>query len=285
MRARTFSRIATFGVLATALALAACGKDDDQTGKVIATVNGKPIYEGLLQKAMAGIPADLLKTREADIKRQVVDQLVQTEIINQEADKANIEADPAFKQQVDIMARQLKANMLMQRKLESTLSESALRQAYEATKANRSFPAVKARHILVPTEAEANALIAVATPENFSELAKEKSQGPSKDKGGDLGWFRREAMIPEFAAVAFATPVNSVAKTAVKTQFGWHVILVEDRNDKYIPPFEQVAEQLKNELSQQVVQSYLQDLRKGATVTYSDGLEPAAGDKPAAETK
>lgn len=272
--------------VAATLMLAACGKDDSETGKVLATVNGDKIYEGQIEKQMSGLPAQLVQGREGQIRQQLVDRLIEQRLLEQEAKRLDVADDSTYREQLEQAKQQLQSSMVLQKKLEQVLTTETLKQAYEATKAQRAFPAVKARHILVATEAEANNLIAVATPQNFAQLAKEKSIGPSKDSGGELGWFRREAMVPEFASVAFATPAGTVAKKPVKTQFGWHVILVEDKNNAYIPPFEQVAEALKQELSQQVVQGYMAELRKNATVTYSDAIsastvEPAAA--PAAQ--
>jgi peptidyl-prolyl cis-trans isomerase C len=278
VRSRKISMLFAGVALSTSLLLSACGKDEG-TGKVIATVNGTAIRESSVDNQISQLPPQLVQGHEAEIRRQLVDRLVEQQLIQQEAAKQNIASDPAYKKQLDAMTQQLQANFLLQKKIDSTLTQAVLKQAYEATKAQRAFPAVRARHILVNTEAEANQLIAIATPSNFAELAKEKSMGPSKDNGGELGWFRREAMVPEFAAVAFSTPVGTVARTPVKTQFGWHVILVEDKNDKYIPPFEQVEGSLKQELSQQVAQGYLAELRKNATVNYTDPamVAPAEG--------
>ncbi len=256
-------------LVAASLLLAACGKDDD-SGKVVATVNGQSIKDGAITQQMAQMPPQMVQGNEATIRRQLLDQLVQQNIIDQEATKANVEADVVYQQQLKQAERQIKAGVLLQRKVDSVLTPDALRQAYESTKAQRAFPAVKARHILVATEAEAKALILAATPQNFAQLAREKSVGPSKDNGGELGWFRREAMTPEFAKVAFNTPAGTVAQAPVQTQFGWHVVLVEERNEKFIPPFEQVAQGIKQELSGQVAQAYLAELRKNAQIAYTD---------------
>lgn len=262
--------------LTAALTLAACGKDENESGKVLATVNGDKIYESAVNAQLGQIPADLLQTRGTEIRRQVLDRLIEQKLLEQEAVRMDIESDPEFKKQLGLLTQQLEAQAVVARKVSETITPAKLAEVYEATKQTRAFPAVRARHILVKTKAEAETLIGIATPANFAELAKTRSEGPSKDNGGELGWFRREAMIPEFANVAFATPVNTVAKTPVQTQFGWHVILVEERNDAYVPPLEQVEGALRQELGQTVVQGYLTDLRKNATVSYSDQPESAA---------
>ncbi len=269
-------------VAASALMLGACGDKTEQSGETLATVNGVAVKESRVADQMAQIPAQLMQGREADVKRQILDRVIDQELVAQEAKRMDITGDAEYKKQLELVENQLKANFVIARKVSETLTTETLQQAYELNKANNTFPAVKASHILVPTESEANALLAQVTPQNFAEMARKFSKGPSAPQGGELGWFRREAMIPEFASVAFNTAVGTVAKTPVKTQFGWHVILVEDRNDKYTPPFEQMEQQLRQEMAQQVVQGYLGDLRKNATITYADGVAPAAEAAPEA---
>jgi peptidyl-prolyl cis-trans isomerase C len=264
--------------VSTAALLAACGNGGEkQSGATLATVNGSPIKESRLNEQLAQIPAEMMKGHEAEVKRQLLDRLVEQELISQESKRMKVEGSADYQRQLHMLTQQLKANFVVAMKVSETLTPQTLQQAYDAKKAQLAFPAVKAKHILVPTKEEADNIIKIANASNFSELAKKYSKGPSAGQGGDLGWFRREAMIPEFASVAFSTPVGSVAETPVKTQFGWHVILVEDRSDRYTPPLEQIEPQLRQELGQQVVQGYLTDLRKNATVTYADqNLAPQA---------
>lgn len=280
---KTISRGTLLAAAGVALLVAGCGDKNKDSGATLATVNGVAVKESRVDDQMAQIPANLLQGREAEVKRQILDRVIDQELIAQEAKKLHVESDPEYKKQMDAVAAQLQANFVLAHKVSETLTPDTLAKAYEATKAQHTFPAVKAKHILVATQKEAEDIIKIANAQNFSDLAKKYSKGPSANSGGDLGWFRREAMIPEFATVAFNTPVGTVASTPVKTQFGWHVILVEDRNDKYVPPLAQVEPQLRQELGQQVVQGYLADLRKDATITYSDAapspstVAPAAG--------
>lgn len=269
-------------MVSAAVLLVACGGEDAGTGATLATVNGTPIKESRVGEQLAQIPAELLQGREADVRRQLLDRLIDQELVAQEAKRLKVTQDAEYKKQLEQVELQMQANAVINKKVNEAVTVEKLREAYEASKLQRAFPAVKAKHILVPTEAEARAIMQVATPQNFSDLAKTKSKGPSAQQGGDLGWFRREAMIPEFASVAFATPIGTVATTPVKTQFGWHVVLVEDRNDKYVPPFEQIEPQLRQEMTEQVLQRYLGELRKGATITYA---EPAAAAAPAPAAK
>lgn len=272
----SWKTLRTGGLLALALglsvSLAACGdKTEEASGTTVASVNGEDIKSSQVDTQLAQIPANLLNGRENEVRRQIVDGLINQDLLMQAAKKEDVTDLPEYKTQLALFEKQLQANLVIAKKVSETVTPEKLQEAYEATKAQRAYPAVKAKHILVPTEQQALDIIKIATPANFSQLATQYSKGPSADKGGDLGWFRRESMIPEFASVAFSTPVGSVAQTPVKTQFGWHVILVEDRSQQYMPPFEQVEPELRNELTQTVVQGYLQDLRKNATITYADG--------------
>lgn len=273
MRGNGFRFLSLLAVVSTTALLAGCGNGDGGSGKTLATVNGSAIKESRVNEQLAQIPADLLKGREAEVRRQLLDRVIDQELVAQEAKRLKIENDAEYKKQLGLVKLQLQANAVVARKVSETITQDTLKQKYEQVKNQLAFPAVKAKHILVPTEQEALDIIKIATPANFSELAKTRSKGPSAEQGGDLGWFRREAMIPEFAQVAFSTPVGQVASTPVKTQFGWHVVLVEDRKEKYVPPLDQVEPQLRQELAQQVVQGYLGSLRKGATITYSDQAE------------
>ena len=281
-------RTSLLTAVALSALLAACGEDKG-SGNVVATVNGESIYESQINEQLAQIPANLLQGRETEIRRQITENLIQKTLLSQEAQKLNVEKDPSFTTVLANAKEQLEANFVIQSKINAALTDETLRNVYETQKDRLAFPAVKAKHILVNTEAEAQNIIRIANPDNFSDLARQQSTGPSKEQGGELGWFRREAMIPEFASVAFNTPKGTVAAQPVKTQFGWHVILVEDRNDAYVPPFETVAEQLRQQLSQEVVQGSLQEMRSSDKVEYKDaslapqGAEtaPAAGEQPA----
>ena len=275
MRSLSTSSLTTLALIA-ALGLAACNNKDAGTGATVATVNGQAIKESQVTAQLAQIPANVLQGHEAEARKQIIDAIIQQDLLAQAADKAKVSSNQTYKDQLAASEKQLAVNELLAQKVSETITPAALQQAYDATKNQLAFPAVKAKHILVPTEQQALDIIKIASPANFDQMAKQYSKGPSAENGGELGWFRREAMIPEFATVAFNTPVNTVAKQPVKTQFGWHVILVEDRQQSYVPPLDQVSQQLKNQLAQTVVQGYMQDLRKNAKVEYTDaaGISP-----------
>ena len=126
---------------------------------------------------------------------------------------------------------------------------------------------MSARHILVEKEDDAKAIIAALDKgADFATLAKEKSTDPAKDNGGDLGFFSREDMVPEFADAAFKLQKGEYTKTPVHSQFGWHVIKVEDRRTAAPPSFEDSKQQLTNELAREVIGAKIKDLRSGAKI-------------------
>ena len=264
--------------------LAACGDESSTagTGKTLATVNGEAIKESKISDQLTNVPPQLLEGREADVRRQLLEQQIDQKLVMQEAMQRNLDDSEAYQQQMESFRRQVLAQLLVQNELERAVTEEVMRDLYERTKAARSYPAVRASHILVSNREEAEAILAIANPQNFAELARERSQDPAAQNGGDLGWFSRQAMVPEFAEVAFNTPAGTLASAPVKTQFGWHVVYVAERNNSYTPTYEEVAPALRNELSQTVLRDFLANLRQQASITYADGMAPETAAAPAA---
>ncbi|MFZ2620412.1 MAG: peptidylprolyl isomerase [Alphaproteobacteria bacterium] len=269
------------GAAATALLLAGCEKDAAATGAPAATVNGKVIHSGKIDEQLAGIPAQLLAGREAEIRAQVLARLVEQELVMQEAKRLKVEDGEEFKKQKKAFEDNLRFNFAMKAKLDAELTDEVLMKAYDSRKDTLAYPAVKASHILVADKAEAENLAKIANPSNFAQLAREKSKDPNASNGGDLGWFRKEAMVPEFAEAAFKATAGSVSAEPVQTQFGWHVVFVEAKEDRHLPSFEEVKEGLRNEMSQQVMQGYVAELKEKAKIVYPDA--PKAEATPAAE--
>ena len=165
------------------------------------------------------------------------------------------------------------------------MTEEALRKAYTETyEQGARSKDVHARHILVKTKAEAEAIIAqLGKGASFADLAKAKSTDISKIQGGDLGWFSYETMVEPFAAAAFKLPKGEYTKQPVETPFGWHVILVEDTRPKKVPAFEEARTQLEQDLNQKQIEAHLVALRKKARITLNkDVLTKLEQEKPAA---
>lgn len=164
---------------------------------------------------------------------------------------------------------------------EIKVSDADIKTFYDKNLSYYSQPeSVKARHILVKTEEEANSLIAqLKTGANFEQLAKEKSIEPgAKESGGDLGTFTKGKMVPEFETAAFAQKVGTFSTAPVKTEFGYHVIRVEAHTVAAAPDYskikDQVGQDALNQAKDAKFQTYFQDLRKNAKIEYSQGYQP-----------
>jgi len=164
----------------------------------------------------------------------------------------------------------------------AALSEEAEHQVYDdAVKQMTNEEEVHARHILVPTEDEAKAILAqLKAGADFATLAKEKSKDPGGADGGDLGYFTKEQMVPEFAAVAFKLDKGQISDP-VKTQFGWHIIKVEDKRIKPTPTFDQVKGQIDNYVAHRAQAALVEKLRASANIEHLD--KPAPATTPAAD--
>jgi len=209
--------------------------------------------------------------------------------------KEKLSEDPDVKRRVQKVEDDIIGRTYITRYLKSAMTEERIKQRYEQfIKERKPEDSVHAYHILVKTEEEAKAIIAqLKTGADFQALAKEKSIDPSaKQNGGDLDWFVKEEMVPEFSEAAFKLQKGQYTETPVKTQFGYHVILVVDRGPAPPPPFEKVREELTRQLQSELIEAKLDELRSAAKVeTFQpDGspnppVEPAPAITPAPETK
>jgi peptidyl-prolyl cis-trans isomerase C len=188
-----------------------------------------------------------------------------------------IEDSAAYREQMDRIGEQVLQQLYMQQVVEAGIADADLQAAYEqwvaAYIASGEGEEVHARHILVENQDEAAALIErLQAGEDFAALAQEASTGPSGPSGGDLGWFRHDDMVPEFADAAFALQPGEISPP-VRSPFGWHVIKVEERRSAPVPGVEAVAPSLESQLAEQAVYDRIDALRADAEIEI---LEPAA---------
>jgi peptidyl-prolyl cis-trans isomerase C len=268
------------------LALGACSpKSADQAsrGPAAATVNGKPISQRTVdmiikQGAAAGRP----DTPEA--RKAIIDQLALQVVVAEEAVKKGLDKTPEVAEQFDAIKQSVLANAYVEDFIKTNpVSDEALKAEYERIKATISGTEYKARHILVEKESEAKDIIArlKKDPAAFAKLAMEKSKDSgSAPRGGELGWFDPRRMVPEFGAAVGKLEKGKFTETPVKSQFGYHVILLEDSRAIEAPPLEEVKPQLSQQLQQQSVKKQLDALRAGAKIEVV-GAAPAAPDAPA----
>ena len=227
---------------------------------VLVTVNGKNITKQdaeqfVSQTAPNAHYSQLDKKQQNMIKERLVEKVLFTEL----AKKDNIENEPEFKAAMEKIKEELSVNMWMKKQLDSTLvSDGEAKEFYEKNKDKFQQPeSVNARHILVKTEEDAKAIIADlkalkgdTLKAKFIELAKAKSTGPSAPKGGDLGTFTQGQMVPEFSKAVWALTDGTITLVPVKTQFGYHVILLEKKNAAEAISYDKVKEKIVLSLKQ-----------------------------------
>ena len=235
-------------------------------GDVIATVNGKPLTKQILevynrQRAAKGAQQDPNNPDAA------LDELIALELMSQEAVKSGARNDGEIIATLNQLERSTLAGAAIKSFMNSNeLSDEELRQAYD-TGVGKPGKEYNARHILVETEEEATEVIKLLDGGgDFADLAKEKSTGPSGPRGGELGWFNAGQMVKPFSDAAAALETGSYTKSPVQTQFGWHVIRLEDVRDGTPPPFEDVKERLKIMLVNQKLQQHVQAVKEAATI-------------------
>ncbi|MFO0997566.1 MAG: peptidylprolyl isomerase [Alphaproteobacteria bacterium] len=198
----------------------------------------------------------------------LLDELVDTKLVVAEARKEKLQNDPDIKRRLAYLEEQLLKDAYLRRYVQKVLNDDVLRKRYEELV--KSLPPqeeVRARHILVKTKAEAEAIIKklkAGTP--FETLAKEKSTDSTAAAGGDLGYFGRTQMVAPFATAAFALKPGQITEKPVETQYGWHVIKLEDKRTAPLPPFEDVRDQLQNQMARDTVLTLIGDLRKKAKI-------------------
>lgn len=232
---------------------------------------------------------------DENIRQNVLRGLVSERLIYNEAVKSGFDKDAEVKKRIAVLEKQVVMQSFMENKAKSLISDEELKAAYaEKVAAAKGQEEVKARHILVSSEDEAKKISEqIKKGGEFEKIAKEKSSDKgSGANGGELGWFTKEKMVPEFAEAAFKLKKGDVSEP-VKSEFGWHVIKVEDRRQLQIASFDDMKEILKGEMANKSVQKYVESLLKKSDIKYfaadgkekpfSTSLAPAAGkaaDKP-----
>ena len=254
---------------------------------VVARVNGVDIRQSDLAFAEEEIGGNMPTIPPEQKRDYLINYLVDLIVLSQAAEKQKLGDRPDVKRRLTFDRSRLLMESLLQDAGKASLSEDAERKVYEeAVKQVKNEEEVHARHILVPTEDEAKAILAqLKGGADFAALAKEKSKDPGAAEGGDLGYFTKEQMVPEFAEVAFKLGKGQLSDP-VKTQFGWHIIKVEDKRVRPTPTFEQVKPQIENYVAHRAQAELVDNLRKSATVERLD--KPAAPDaslNPAAPAK
>ena len=257
---------------------------------VVARVNGVAIYRTDLTALRSRLPPQVQQQPPEQLYPRLVDQLVALQLVAQSARKMKLNEEPNVKTMTMLADEEILQDAYLDNIMRKEITEAKLRERYDQQiKTMPAHDEVHARHILVPTEDQAKALIEeLKKGADFAKLASDKTTDPSgKNSGGDLGYFSQTDMVPEFAAAAFALKPGEFTQTPVKTQFGWHVIKVEDRRAAKAPTYEQIAPQLARQMSQELYGQKVKELASTAKIEVfnADGSKPPPAPSAAAPTQ
>ena len=249
----------------------------------VATVNGKAVpqsrVDALIKTATHGQEAP------PELKAQAKDQVVMREIFSQEAEKQGIQNSPDYKNQLDLVRQTVLINTLFQNFVKShPVSDADAKAEYDKIKAEQSGQEYHARHILVDSEDDAKKLIAqIKAGAKFEDLAKKSSKDTgSAENGGDLDWAKPTAYVPEFSTALQGLKKGQMTDTPVKTQFGYHIIRLEDTRAAQFPSYDEVKDKIKQQMEQVKLQEYQEKLRKAAKTDYKFAAEQQAPAAPGA---
>ena len=265
-------RACTLGFIAAALL--AAGPALSQSDPVVAKVNGMEIRESDLTMAEEDVGQNpQTQQLTGDAKRDyLVFYVADVMLVAKAAEGKKVGDQKEFKSRLAFIRNKLLMETLLQQEGKAALTDAAMKKVYdEAVTQMGAEQEVRARHILVPTEDEAKAVLAeIKKGADFAELAKQKSKDPgAAAEGGDLGYFGKEQMVPEFAETAFKMDKGQMSDP-VKTQFGWHIIKVEDKRTKPVPEFTQVKEQVETYVVRKAQADYIHKLQEGAEIERLD---------------
>ncbi len=237
----------------------------------IATVNGKEVPKSRADDLIRQLTLQG-QTITPEIEKQVNDEVVLREIFLQEADKRGLGNSPDMKTQLELARQSIMINALFNdQKKAKPITDAEIQASYDGFKAQASGTEYRARHILVDKEDKAKALIAqLKKGAKFEDLAKKNSKDPgSKDKGGDLDFADPKSYVPEFSAALVQLKKGEITQTPVKSEFGYHIIKLEDTRETPFPSLEEVKPQIQKNLEQQRITQFREDLRANAKTNYT----------------
>ena len=280
MKTRTNSALASLALAVVAVASPALAQDgaEDPT---VATINGEEVLRSEVLELAENLPPQY-REQLATVFPQLLEQVIRLRLVASVATEAGLAEDPEVRERLEARRIDIMRNVYLERALAERVTDDLVKERYETLIAeNPPAPEIRARHILVETEESARDLIGrLDGGADFAELAQEHSTGPSSAQGGDLGYFADGQMVPAFSEAAFALEAGAHTAAPVQTEFGWHVIKVEDRRTTEPPAFEDVRDQLRADAERDVVQDILRGLRDSAEVE----LVTASEEEPAAES-
>lgn len=253
------------GFLALALTLLPFGSvmADDP---VIAKVGDEQILRSDIEAAFQNLPDEYKSVPFPQIFPMLLTSMIDSKLVAADARARKLDQDPEYQKNLKMVADQLLERVAVRQEIDKAMTDEKLRMTYNETYADGAVE-VHARHILLKTADEANAVIKeLAGGADFGELAKAKSTGPSASRGGDLGFFAKGQMVPAFETAAFDLAPGKYTNEPVQTQFGYHVIKVEERRKADAPAFEEVVDELRQKAAQDAGSAYVERLREGAKI-------------------
>ena len=280
----TRARLATTAAAGLAMVLlAGLPLRAEESNPVLAKVNGSEIRQSDVTLAEEELGPSLAQMDPATKKENVLAFLIDMKIVAKAAEAKKIEDRDDFKSRLAFARNRLLMDSLLAVEGKAATTDEAMKKVYEdASKQISGEQEVHARHILVETEDEAKAIEEeLKKGADFAELAKKKSKDPGASDGGDLGFFTKDQMVPEFSTVAFALEPGKISDP-VKSQFGWHIIKVEGKRTKTFPPFEQVKDQAARFVAQKAQTALIASLRDKAKIErFDEAAKPADPAAPA----
>ncbi len=274
---------------ALALALAvfpmtlAAQEGGEKMDEVVARVDGEEIRRSDVMAMARKLPPQY-QAQMQQIYPLLVQRLIDYKLASEAGRAAGLASDDEVKARIATAEEQAIREVYLERKIEAQITDAAIQDAYKAhLAANPPVEEQHARHILLETEEAAREVIALLDGgADFAELAKERSTGPSGPKGGDLGYFTADQMVPEFSKAAAALEPGQHSAEPTQTQFGWHVIKVEDRRSGAPVSFQEVEPKLREQLARDALKTLLDGLREGVEIEIvSDSAEPSGEAAPA----
>jgi len=257
--------IAAITVLSVGGWTPAHGADDDP---VVATVNGVEILRSEVQEAHQLLPREYSSVPLEMIFPNLLDSLIDTQLSAADARVRKIDQEEEVKEQLAGIETRLLQRIVLQREIDASLTEETIQARYDEMIKKSGKEEIHVRHILLKTEDEAKAVIEeLGKGGDFAELAKQRSTGPTGPAGGDLGFFGKGQMVPEFEAAAFALEAGKHTEVPVQTQFGWHIIKMDERRVAEPPKLADVIDQIRTSISQEVGGAYLTRLRGEAEIS------------------
>ena len=235
---------------------------------VLATVNGQPIHMSDLQVAAGNLPPQMQQLPPQQLFPLLVNQLIDRKALLVAAKAEGLQNNPQVASIMQEAADEKLENAYIEEKVTPMVTDADIQAAYKANYAGKPGPEqVDARHILVKSQAQAEAIIAQLNHgADFAKLAEKYSIDPGASNGGELGWFTKDQMVPAFANAAFALKPGQYTKTPVQSQFGWHVILCEGRRQSPAQSFDNVKDQIRQQLSDAAIKTTLANARSKVTI-------------------